>query len=295
VPTHDIGTGLDYDDVAEWEAATDVGSPAEDYIGDVDENHTEVGDVTIKGFATGTYHRELRTKSGFSSRAVLEGMDVEESDFVLEDIDVETIVGQFGTAADLRIRRVLVAGQTTRTTGIYIDNGAGWEIEACVIRDVNESGIRSWNDVTVKNCTAHNCVIGGNGFRGGFHSEGGTMTLYSNASFGHGGDPYKEGGAGTLAGDYNWGDDSGDDRPGANGGDSLTTADFEDAANDDFHIPDTDSDLYQGGDPANSAATDFDGVSFDGTNPSAGAFEFVSGGAADPAFPFHLYYQQGQI
>lgn len=109
----------------------------------------------------------------------------------------------------------------------------------------------------------------------GIRCSANTATIYSTYVGGSNdtNDNYEDTG-GTFAGDYNAQDDAGSHMPGGNSLNSKAGSDqFTDPDNGDFTLKAT-ADLIDAGDPSNSTATDWEGVTR--SNPDIGAQEYVA-------------------
>ena len=158
--------------------------------------------------------------------------------------------------------------------GIAVASGtSGNVVKNSIIEDVAGSesqGLRALGTCELYNNLIVNCTRG--------VIQTGNVTLSNNASLNN--TDYDYGATSPAGGSNNASSDSS-----APGSSPITSVPYSAATfvsvtggSEDYHIADTDSDLYQAGVPVTGVDYDFDGEAWDSSTPSVGAYEFVSGG-----------------
>lgn len=202
---------------------------------------------------------------------VVEWTDVENTGTLGQQADGYRILGTIGT---------LVLSQAIGKGGARgcRDSGAH-DVLACLFYDSDTglSQLSSFQANRVENCTISDCTNGiqahsvSSGFTIAVNNvvTGATTSYVNSAGFD---------GTNSL---NNAADDASTTTP--PGTAPITTdivsGDFVDAANDDWHIDDSGSTLYQAGSNATTAVNDIDDEAFDGTSPSVGFDELLAAAA----------------
>ena len=291
----------DYSTLAAFEAAYDGDGWASSYdnlVAQVRNVPTDSGTVYWAGWSSGMTS---------AHRIVVEAYPGQETNFVDDAyggrIEDRHVIAEATNAVFMDFRNLDF--HVTAAEGIYVQasSSAGQEyrITKCMVRDSSSSGIRvqtvGTTTVYVGGCLSK-AITGA--YNSGFYCRDvdATFYAYSCTAFGSGGIGF-DNFAGTYtakncaAASNTDGDFGGTISETTNKSEDdaeITSNDADDftaPSTDDFHVYDTNSNLYHTGTVISDSwfttlcATDVDGTTWDSSNPSVGCYEFPeSGGAA---------------
>ena len=280
---HVIGAGETYTTLTAWEAAQqrDLVSADEIAIAEL-KSEDFVEDLQVNGWTTdATRYVVIRAKSGSEYNSATDvgpklyknanfGMDIYESYTRLEHIRVGSVSYNYpffvrgNNTIDFRQCTILSSGQISNS------NNSGLYFRSCLIK------IPSFNNNPIRFINTENCTIITSNTYGQVLRDGTAYnTLIYNASATTTYDNFFS----VDAGDYNAQSVSNQSAPlGANSIDDVPSSDFNDYAGGDYTLSGVSADVYHAGSSTYAPAFDNNGVSFDSSTPSIGAFEFVSAG-----------------
>ena len=277
---HTIGAGEPYTTIAAWESAQQRNLVTADEIAVAElKSQTFSEDVAFNGWTTDTTRYILvRAASGAKYEHVADtgaklvapnnnGHDVY-VDVHFEDILIGSLLYYqpiyIRTGGYATVSRCTVLFSTV----LFNSSTNSQKYESCILKSTTSYGALQVRSQSFYNCT----VIATNPYGQVLRDAIAYNTVVYNTTT-----PASYGNFFGGTGDYNSSTDA--SATGANSVDSITSSVFNAYGSDDYTLSGTGSALYHLGTNTQAPTLDHDGVAFDVTTPSIGAFEFVAAGS----------------